>query len=68
MAAFSSFHFFAPGALCQRASVVSTPRVTQRRATALAEVASLRFRERLIALTVSVIEQMGRPKYVEHAR
>jgi hypothetical protein len=39
MAAFSSFHGFVPGAASQRASVASTPRVTQGRVTNFAETA-----------------------------
>jgi hypothetical protein len=39
MAAFSSFHSFVPGAPSQRASGVSTPRVTQGRVTNFAETA-----------------------------
>jgi hypothetical protein len=39
MAAFSSFHIFASGALSRRASVDSTPRVKQYRTSTLAEVA-----------------------------
>jgi hypothetical protein len=39
MAAFSSFHFFAPGALSQHASVASTRPVTRRAAVDFAELA-----------------------------
>jgi hypothetical protein len=39
MAAFSSFHGFVPGAPSPRASVVSTPSVTQGRVTNFADTA-----------------------------
>jgi hypothetical protein len=38
MAAFSSFHFSESGARSQRAPVTSTPRVTARRTTDLAQI------------------------------
>ena len=40
MAAFSSFHSFESGAPSRRAPVTSTPYVTPRRATDLAEIAA----------------------------